>query len=400
MRSSSFFLRASVMVAVGALALAAAEALEPKSAKEAAARIEDARVKAHVEALADPKLDGRLTGTQGAKKAVAYIAKAFEEAGLSPLPGEKTFVVTQGTDDNVLGVLAGGDRKDEAIVVSAHWDGIGKDDAGTLVAGADDNASGLAALLEIVRVLAKEHPRRTIVFAAFGGYWDMDDAKRFRGARAFLRPLEKEGKIAGLKPIFQLGIMTLGCPLLPWQPERYFTFGAESSSTAVEALKELSSEATENKIARCSVDLIEKRGPRDDYDAFRAAKVPFLFFTSGVSKQYHKPGDVIASVVPKRIAQGGRLALSLVAKVDAQDAAPAFTGDTLRDDKADVAEVLGLIEAAFDPKSGLVMTAAEKKSLTLKQEKIKDMLDASELTPRDRGMLKETLELLLYVLTK
>src|SRR5579871_3950628 len=95
----------AIAASVLALAFAAAEALEPKTAKDAASKVEEARVKAHVTALAAPELEGRLTGTAGAKKAVQYVAKAFEEAGLAFLPGEKSFVVTQGTDENVLGVV-------------------------------------------------------------------------------------------------------------------------------------------------------------------------------------------------------------------------------------------------------------------------------------------------------
>src|SRR5207302_7453777 len=103
--------------------------------------------------------------TTGGKKTTAFLAKAFEDAGLAKLEGESSYVFAlTGGDENVIGRVAGGGRSAEAIVISAHWDGAGEDEAGKLVPGADENGSGLAALLEMARTLAKSKPRRTLVF--------------------------------------------------------------------------------------------------------------------------------------------------------------------------------------------------------------------------------------------
>src|SRR5205085_3659553 len=79
---------------------------------------------------------------------------------------------------NVVGVLAGTDAKlkDEVIVVGAHYDHLGRGGQGSLAVregeihhGADDNASGTAAVLELARLFAQTRPRRTVVLIAFSG---------------------------------------------------------------------------------------------------------------------------------------------------------------------------------------------------------------------------------------
>ncbi len=224
----------------------------------------------------------------------------------------------------------------------------------------------------------------------------MNDAKRFRGAKDFL-------KLKKVQPIFQVDLMMLGVPLLPSEPERFFALGTESSPALADVLKQSAAQESELRVARASADLVEKRGPRDDYDAFRAAGVPFVFLTSGVSRFYHKVGDVPATVDPKRIAAAARLAIQLVAHVDALDVAPSFAKETTHDDRADATEVLGLIEAALGDKSGIALEARDRKALSFKRDRIKDLLEPTgdlHLEPRDRGILKDSLELLLLALTK
>ena len=146
-----------------------------------------------VKYLSDDRLTGRMTGTPGADSAAAYIARRFAEAGLSqPAAGWfQDFVVAAGAPAahhaaaeelrgrNVVGVLRGRDRtlRAEAVIVGAHYDHLGiggpfaldPDSTGSVHNGADDNASGVAALLEIARTLRGRPPARTIVFVAFAG---------------------------------------------------------------------------------------------------------------------------------------------------------------------------------------------------------------------------------------
>ncbi len=178
----------SQSLAVLALLLAAAA---PASAQRAVPVPQD--LVADVRFLSDSSLAGRLTGTEGADSAAAYLARRFAEVGLQPsrggwfqdfpmhasAPGSRQSQPEGARGRNVIGILPGTDPalRDEVVVVGAHYDHLGgghfgsldPDSTGAVHNGADDNASGTAALVQIVRQLKSNPPRRTIVFIAFAG---------------------------------------------------------------------------------------------------------------------------------------------------------------------------------------------------------------------------------------
>lgn len=148
---------------------------------------------ADVKFLSDEALGGRLTGTAGADSAAAYLARRFAEVGLQPgiggwfqdfpmhasAPGARQAQQEGARGRNVIGILPGVDPalRDEVVVVGAHYDHLGgghfgsldPDSTGAVHNGADDNASGTAALVQIARQLQTMPPRRTVVFIAFAG---------------------------------------------------------------------------------------------------------------------------------------------------------------------------------------------------------------------------------------
>lgn len=154
-----------------------------------------ARVLADVRYLAADQREGRGFGTQGLVDAGAYIAAAFRAIGLAPGGPDSSYFqaftvaadapalahagLSGGTTRNVVAVLPGHDRalRGQVVVIGAHYDHLGRggpnaldpDSASAIHNGADDNASGTAALLEIARRLAVRDPARTIVFVAFSG---------------------------------------------------------------------------------------------------------------------------------------------------------------------------------------------------------------------------------------
>lgn len=166
----------------------------------AATSVDLANLRAMVNALADDSMTGRRTGTQGARRAAIYIAERMQRMGLTPA-GDSGFFqrVPLGlrdrivgppsifgldewarydglapdkrlTDANVAGLIRGADPilRESAIVVGAHYDhlGITYDVSGdTVFNGADDDASGVATVLEIARILSAQPPlKRTVVF--------------------------------------------------------------------------------------------------------------------------------------------------------------------------------------------------------------------------------------------
>ena len=139
--------------------------------------------------LAAPEREGRGVGTKGLDDAADWIAARMREFGLEPGGDDGTyfqaFTTTKSPNGqsvtlrNVIGVLRGAnaERAGQAALLTAHYDHLGRGwpdvhagDAGKVHPGADDNASGVAVMLELARALANgERPQRTIAFVAFTG---------------------------------------------------------------------------------------------------------------------------------------------------------------------------------------------------------------------------------------
>jgi hypothetical protein len=172
----------------------------------------------HVAYLSSTELEGRGIGSEGLSEAAAYIVERFEAAGLSPGGDNgtyyQTFTVAEGPDgeprevSNIIGFIPGAreDWKDQSVILCAHYDHLGrgwpdvhKGDEGKIHPGADDNASGVAVLLELAKNYAEaEAPERSLVFAAFTG----EEAGRL-GSRYFV---EHPGRFApaGMRAVINL----------------------------------------------------------------------------------------------------------------------------------------------------------------------------------------------------
>lgn len=142
--------------------------------------------------LTDDRLQGRATGSQGADTAASYLARRFSEVGLQPAAGGwfQSFPVSRdrpvarqrsdaAVGKNVIGILPGRDPvlRNQTVILGAHYDHLGlggfgsldPDSTGLVHNGADDNASGVAGLIQVAARLAASPPARTVVFIAFGG---------------------------------------------------------------------------------------------------------------------------------------------------------------------------------------------------------------------------------------
>ena len=158
----------ATILALG-LGACAADDPEPPDPDCDAATYGEPAMRADVEYLASPALDGRVPGTPGDEAARDLIAERFACLGLVPLGGasdyEQPFTDSAGRETaNVLGALQGDGLTDDLVVLTAHLDHFGD---GLL--GANDNASGLSGLLAIAQALAQAgSSSRTVVFAALG----------------------------------------------------------------------------------------------------------------------------------------------------------------------------------------------------------------------------------------
>ncbi|MEQ8953248.1 MAG: M20/M25/M40 family metallo-hydrolase, partial [Gammaproteobacteria bacterium] len=140
---------------------------------------ETAGLMRHVSALTAASMQGRGLGSQGLDAAAFYLADAFRDAGLETVGGTylhrwRDSLAGYGLTDlaNVIGMIPGSNPAlgDRPVVVGAHYDHLGLEDTGRPYPGADDNASGVAVLLELASKLARSFtPQRPILFVAFTG---------------------------------------------------------------------------------------------------------------------------------------------------------------------------------------------------------------------------------------
>ena len=135
----------------------------------------DARI--FVETLASDSLQGRDAGEEGGRMAAAYIVSLLDDWGVRPMGCDgylQPFAVNGCAMNNILAVIPG--KSSEYIVVGAHYDHVGIGvavDGDSCYNGADDNASGVSAVLQIARAVKKmrKTPERGIIFA----FWDGEE---------------------------------------------------------------------------------------------------------------------------------------------------------------------------------------------------------------------------------
>ncbi|HEX6435421.1 MAG TPA: M28 family peptidase, partial [Gemmatimonadales bacterium] len=149
---------------------------------EAQGIVEPPRLLDDIKFLTEDRLQGRATGSAGADTAAAYLARRFSEVGLQPAAGGWFQSFTVGRDapiarqartggvvgKNVIGILPGRDPvlRNQTVVLGAHYDHLGlggfgsldPDSSGRVHNGADDNASGIAALIQVAARLAASPP--------------------------------------------------------------------------------------------------------------------------------------------------------------------------------------------------------------------------------------------------
>jgi len=139
--------------------------------------IDSTLVRKHLYTLSSDEMEGRKVGTSGIEKAAKYIENEFATIGLSKFDDLKDYrqnFSKKGLNVfNIIGVLEGKSKKNEIVVVSAHYDhlGIKKNGKGDIIFnGADDDASGVTAMLCLAKYFKEKNTNeRTILFVAFTG---------------------------------------------------------------------------------------------------------------------------------------------------------------------------------------------------------------------------------------
>ncbi len=256
----------------------------------------------HINYLASEDLEGRETGSQGEQKAAAYIASSFWKRGLTPLGSETWYqpftftpkpsiqkhrngdstaiamsVVKQITGKNVVAAI---DRGSERwLVIGAHYDHLGRGAENSLAAGdtaihrgADDNASGVSALIELADRFSRNPVDANLLFIAFSG-----EEKGLFGSKHFVN----EPTISIEKVVAMLNMDMIG----RLNDERALAIHGTGTSPI-----------WENLLHGCNRDSLKLVfhesgvGP-SDHTSFYLADIPVLHFFTGQHDDYHKPSD-------------------------------------------------------------------------------------------------------------
>lgn len=252
------------------------------------------RVLADVRFLADDRQEGRGVGTAGLERAGAYIRDAFARAGLQasfqdftiPIDAPAVLHSNLGgkSTRNVVAVIPGSlaALRGQFVLVGAHYDHLGlggfgaldPDSTGRVHNGADDNASGTAALLEIGRLLANRRPSRTVVLVAFSG-----EELGTTGSSYFVQHAVPPGPIDSLYAMVNLDMVGR------LRNGRLLALGAGTAKEFPALLDSLNTPARFD--LRASGD---GWGP-SDHAVFFATRHPVLHFFTDLHDDYHRSTD-------------------------------------------------------------------------------------------------------------
>lgn len=284
-----------VQAIMGVAVLVGAGPVMAQSGHAAASSV--ARVRADIEYLAADAREGRGVGTAGLDSAGAYLARQMARAGLQPggaagyfqpfeldpsAPAVAHAGIGRTAVRNVVGVLPGrGTLAGQAVVLGAHYDHLGRggmgsldpDSTGVVHNGADDNASGTAAVLEAARRLADRSARdhRTIVFVAFTA-----EELGLLGAEHYVRhPVVATDSTYAMLNFDMVGRL------------RGDTLTAIGAGSAAEL-------ATLLEATRPPGLVVEPLGDpwgRSDHSAFYARRIPVTHFFTNTHEDYHRTTD-------------------------------------------------------------------------------------------------------------
>ena len=253
---------------------------------------------------------------------------------------------------NVVGILPGTDPKlkNEAIVIGAHYDHLGRGGEGSLAPreaeihhGADDNASGTAGMLELARIFSAQKPRRTIVFIAFSGeeegligsnYYVNHPVVPLANTVAMInmdmigRETQKKLIVGGVGTAQEWRAMIDAKNVVPTATASLNVPGVASANLAVNFPVNVNvngQPVVAPPAKNFELTMTEDGFGPSDHSSFYAKQVPVLFFWTGTHNDYHKPSDTYEKINYVGEARILSFIASIVRDIDRSDARPKFT---------------------------------------------------------------------------
>lgn len=230
---------------------------------------------------------------------------------------------------NVLGFIEGGEKKEEVIVLSAHYDHLGVNE-NKIFPGADDNASGVAALLEIARAFREAKmdgygPKRSLLFIAFTG-----EEKGLFGSDYYVRnpvvPLDNTVANLNIDMVGRVDEANAD------DPDYIYLIGSDKISAGLHEI----SEETNEKYSGLRLDYTYNSDDdpnryyyRSDHYHFARHNIPVIFYFNGVHEDYHQPTDTIDKIDFSALKKRAGLIFFTAWELANADKRPAATNGTV-----------------------------------------------------------------------
>ncbi len=350
----------------------------------------------HIEFLASPELKGRNNQTPEGEKAARYVADEFKKIRLAPGGSEGYFhsfktsrarggSVGEFGGTNVLGILEGTDLKHEFVVINAHHDHLGVVN-GSVRAGADDNASGVAMVLELAEAFAKKPPRRSLLMVSFDCEEDgLVGSREFVDSKLF----------ASYRIVADVCFDLIGGDFYPWENRTIYALGSEYSAEIAEIVSRYRRDPLQ--VRQAGAYLIEQMGwARSDYGNFRAKKIPFVFFSTGTPWYYHSSHDTPDKINWEKIELAGRYCYEVVAGIANLEKSPSFRGKPAPS-KSDAEMMLSAIEKVLENKGEVVVTDDQREKGKKAADVLRNLLKKPELAASDEYGIQQTMIWLFMV---
>ena len=363
------------------------------------------QMRPHIEFLAGPAMEGRASAAK--EKSRNYIIEQLKTAKLQPLfnepldpthdkpqtaPSFLQAIPGAANEDGSVPILGhnigvwipGSDPKlaDEFVIVSAHYDHLGVRD-GQVFAGADDNASGVAMMLEVARQMAttETKPKRSVAFVAF----DLEE-RLLWGSRWFAAhppwPIERVKLFITADMIGR----SLGDLPLP----TVFVLGSEHAVELKNAL-DLVGTTPKLEVCRLGTDLI---GTRSDYGPFRDREIPYLFFSTGEHPDYHTPRDTPDKIDYEKAARIASLVLNLTRHVAEAERTPVWTA-AAQGDLDEPRALHRITTLLLESEKQRPLTSTQRFMVTNVRNRTQQILKADKMSADDRTWLIRMSQLLL-----
>lgn len=271
-----------ILILISCIALLSTGTMQAQNRLDAEYMLEDLRKLSHDAA------EGRKTGTKGAEAARRFIIRQLETMKAKSLvKGYRhpfSFQNTAGDTiqgENIVAYIRG--QQQTAIVVTAHYDHLGVID-GKIFNGADDNASGVAALLAMAEYFKNNKPRHTIVFAALDA-----EEMGLQGAKAFVNDPDI--------PIDQV-ILNINMDMISNNDKNeLYVAGTHHYPKYKPIIQKIQTAPLRLLFGHDSPDLGSKDWTNSsDHAAFHQKGIPFLYFGVEDHEHYHKDTDTFENI--------------------------------------------------------------------------------------------------------